>query len=109
MHTEMHRKFTPILLLGLSHDYPAISDWLLDNLIPSKAAEFRMAERQCLLANDMYGKQDVGQYFTRGMIALSDRVVMSVVNSTTVMGHAGTPRIPWYVYHVSASTFQGGS
>jgi hypothetical protein len=101
MHTEMHRKFTPVLLLGLAHDYPAISDWLLDNLNPAKAEEFRMAERQCFMSNDMYDKQDVGQYFTRGIAALADPVVLGTVRNTTVMGHTGTPRIPWYVYHVS--------
>jgi hypothetical protein len=99
--SEDHKRFTPTLLLGLSHDYPVLSKWLSDNLEPSLEAEFRMAEQQCLKSNDMYAKKEAGLYYKHGIKSLSDAVPVSVVKDAGVMGTRGPPNHPWYLYHAS--------
>jgi len=92
-------KLSPPAILGLSHDYANLSKWLDDNLVPSLASEFRMAEKQCFDSNEkMFGHQDLGKYFKRGYNSLFDVVPNSVWTAASSMGQRATPQIPWYLY-----------
>ena len=87
-------------LLGISHDFKNVSEWLSENLVPSLESEFRRAESQCLNSNTFYQQQDFGKYFKRGIKSLFDPLLVEVTNNVGTMGMRGTPAMPWYVYHV---------
>lgn len=73
-------KLIPPALLGLSYDYPNMSTWIAENLIPETAAEFRKAESQCFDSNAaMFSYQDIGKYFKRGWKSFFDDPVPSSV------------------------------
>ncbi|TID27566.1 hypothetical protein E6O75_ATG00333 [Venturia nashicola] len=93
-------KLTPPALLGLSHDYPNMSTWLTENLIPETAAEFRKADSQCFDSNEkQFAFQDIGKYFKRGWRSiLDDPVPRSVMHSGATMGARAVPNVPWYLY-----------
>jgi hypothetical protein len=89
-------------MLGLSHDYKNLSQWLDDNLVPAKAAAYRMGDKRCVNGNMNFSNTDMGQYMRRGYSSIHDNVVQSVAFSTGVMGLRATPKIPWYIYHAAA-------
>jgi hypothetical protein len=89
-------------MLGLSHDYKNLSKWLDDNLIPEKAAAYRMGDKRCVDGNKNYSNTDMGSYMRRGYSSIHDPVVQSVAFATGVMGLRATPKIPWYIYHAAA-------
>jgi hypothetical protein len=101
MNDAEHAGFGPTTLLGLSHDYANLSNWLDQNLEPSLAKEFRKAEQQCIISDTMYAGKDLHKYFKGGAKSLSESVPVSVVNSAGVMGQRATPIAPWYLYEVS--------
>src|SRR5205823_978877 len=90
--------FAASSLLGLSHDYPEMADWLKENLEPATEKEFRVAENQCVGSNKMYQGKDIGKYFKRGLNSLLDPVPQNVVRDTAIMGLRGVPKEPWYLY-----------
>lgn len=117
-------KLTPPALLGLSHDYPNMSTWIAQELIPETAAEFRKADSQCFDSNaKLFAFQDIGKYFKRGWKSIvEDAVPRSVMASgcrsiitlvfrsrLTVeasMGVRATPNVPWYLYEVGRAAFE---
>lgn len=76
-------KLAPPAILGLSHDYPNMSTWIAENLIPETSAEFRKADSQCFDSNaELFSYQDIGKYFKRGWDSLlNDPVPNSVMHS----------------------------
>lgn len=74
---------TPPALLGLSHDYPNMSTWIAEELIPETAAEFRKADSQCFDSNEaQFAYKDIGTYFKRGLNSIvNDPVPRSVMHS----------------------------
>ncbi|KAE9971856.1 hypothetical protein EG328_005337 [Venturia inaequalis] len=93
-------KLTPPALLGLSHDYPNMSTWIAEELIPETAAEFRKADSQCFDSNEaQFAYKDIGTYFKRGLNSIvNDPVPRSVMHSGASLGVGATPKVPWYLY-----------
>jgi len=88
-------------VLGLSHDYRNLSNWLKENLVPSKEKKFRESENKCMLGSWFVGEKDIGSYFKRGLNSLlNDDVPWDVVRDSGIMGLRGTPKSPWYLYSV---------
>lgn len=99
--TQSLAYWAPPVLMGLSHDYANLSQWLDQNLVPAKADRFRATETMCLLDNDsFYANDTMSDYFVGGYASWNDSVPASVVQSAGVMGEHGTPSIPWYLYSV---------
>ncbi|KIW00233.1 uncharacterized protein PV09_08126 [Verruconis gallopava] len=93
----------PITLVGLSHDYPQLSSWLDENLIPEKAADFWLAETLSIQGiADKYTTIPTCSYFTRGCDAWSDEIPSSILYNSTTMGIHSTPKAPWYLYETAA-------
>jgi hypothetical protein len=93
--------FAAPVMLGFSHDYANLSQWLDENLVPANADDFRKREKECIISEFMFASKDMGKYFKRGIESLSDPIPASVVQSAGVMGQHGTPKAPWYLYEVS--------
>lgn len=70
------------MLVGLSHDYKNMAQWLDDNLIPETADEFRKTEGFCISGNDFYKNRTMGAYFKRGAQSWSDPIPTSVFRDT---------------------------
>jgi hypothetical protein len=73
--------FGPPTLIGLSHDYKNLSDWIDDNLKPETAAEFRVPEKACFGSFYGFDSQDTGKYFKRGFESIHDPVPDSVIKA----------------------------
>lgn len=98
-------RFLPATTLGLAHDYPNMTAWLKENLIPETEAEFRRAEHQCFDSNNnQYADVDMSKFFKRGYKSvLEDAVPKSVRVWGGSMGLRGPPKAPWYLYQVSSN------
>jgi hypothetical protein len=73
--------FGPPTLLGLAHDYPNMSKWIDDNLIPETASTFRIPEASCFVNYYGFDNKDTGVYFKRGFKSIFDPVPMSVIDN----------------------------
>jgi hypothetical protein len=73
--------FGPPTLLGLAHDYPNMSKWIDDNLIPETASTFRIPEQSCFVNYYSFDGKDTGIYFKRGFKSIFDPVPMSVIDA----------------------------
>lgn len=93
---------SPPVMLGLSHDYKNMSDWLADNLVPEKEAEYRQGDKRCVDGNKNFTNTDMGLYMKRGYESIHETIPQSVAFATGVMGLRATPKIPWYIYHSAA-------
>lgn len=92
-------------MLGISHDFKNLSEWIDANILPWRAEEFRKAETQCMGAKTDYGKGNIGQFFKRGLESiLSDETPASIVRQVGVMGKRATPTAPWYLMETIADT-----
>jgi hypothetical protein len=69
--------------LGLRKDYKNLSDWLEENLIPEKKAEFYKADAQCYDSNwaDFTGKK-IGSYLKKGHKSLYEAIPSSIFTHT---------------------------
>jgi hypothetical protein len=86
-------------ILGLGSAYPELETYLEEQLIPSKAADFKKGASQCLGADIVqFGNKDMGTYFVDGIDALNNDAAQSVILATGVQGLHGTPRMPVYAY-----------
>ena len=93
----------PSGIMGLYHAYPDLADYVDANLIPSKAAEFKKAQTQCIDVDFVdYAFQDVFSYFTSGESLLNGAVAQAVLNVTGNMGTHGTPKMPMFFYKAVA-------
>jgi hypothetical protein len=73
--------FGPPTLIGLSHDYKNLSNWIDDNLKPETAAEFRIPEKACFGSFYGFDNHDTGLYFKRGFESIHDPVPDSVIKT----------------------------
>lgn len=71
--------FIPSSILGISHDYPNLTNWLNHELVPEYEAEFRKAEKTCFDGNDIYKNKDIGKYLKRGLTSLYEPMPLSVL------------------------------
>ncbi|KAF2398657.1 LIP-domain-containing protein [Trichodelitschia bisporula] len=91
--------FGPPIILGMSHDYKNLSDWLKENVIPGQEAALRKADYQCFDSNEAYARTELGIYFKRTYQSLmDDPVPQSVFYWGGVQGLRAVPKVPWYLY-----------
>jgi hypothetical protein len=106
----------PPALIGLSHDYKNMSEWLDKSLKPDKKEFFWKTATQCYDTNwEDYAGMKVGDFFIKGQDALLEELPISVFNSAcksislrirlflmvpAMMGTVGTPDVPLYIFEV---------
>lgn len=89
----------PVTLVGLSHDYRNLSDWLDQNLDPNQAEAFWATETYCIDGNaNVYTTVDTCSYFTNGCTNWDDPIPQNALVDGAVMGGKATPIAPWYLY-----------
>ncbi|KAE9972124.1 hypothetical protein EG328_000189 [Venturia inaequalis] len=94
---------SPPVILGLSHDYKNLSDYLTENLVPETAAAYRLGDQRCVDGNKNFTNTDMGKYYKKGYFAsIHDPLFRSIASATGVQGLRSTPKIPWYIYHSAA-------
>ena len=84
-------------IAGLTRIWPNATKWLNDNLIPSKAAEFRRFAAECSNTNNTSGK-NIGDYFINGFASLNEPIPQQLLETNGQMGYHSTPKIPLYFY-----------
>lgn len=84
-------------IAGLTRVWPNSTKWLNDNLIPSKADDFRRIAAQCSNTRDGAGK-NIGDYFKNGLASFNEQIPQQLLTSNGLMGYHGTPLIPLYFY-----------
>jgi hypothetical protein len=88
-------------LLGVSHDYPNLTQWISEYIKPSMSSLFYEANSLCILSSDLlYAFQNISDYFTEPL--LTSPVPSSVFSGTGIMGMRSTPTVPMYVYDSAA-------
>ena len=93
----------PAGIMGLTNAYPELSDYVDANLIPSKAADFKKAQTQCLDADIVdFIFQDMFSYFSDGENLLDGALPQAILNETGYMGTHGTPKMPMFFYKAVA-------
>lgn len=91
---------SPPGLLGISHDYQNLSEWISDNVKPSMRSELYEADNLCIAAADlMYAFQNLSNYFNADLFTAE--VPSTVFSGTGVMGMRSTPTIPMYIYEAA--------
>jgi hypothetical protein len=99
INNSWYTAFSPPTILGIAHDYPEISDWLKENLVPENEADFRKSEHQCAMANmEQYKDLNMDRYFKNGYKSLTDKTG-PIIEKVGVMGLRSTPKIPWFLFH----------
>jgi hypothetical protein len=89
----------PAGIMGLYQAYPDLAAFIDENLIASKAAEFKDAQTQCLDTDiTEYIFQDIYSYFSDGAALLQAPVAQAVIAETGQMGTHGTPQMPMFFY-----------
>jgi hypothetical protein len=90
-------------ILGLAHGYKSLSQWLDENLKLETKAEFKAAETQCFISNQiLYSNSSFDGYFKRGQQSLlSDEVPLTAIRTAGILGNRSPPQVPWYLYGVS--------
>jgi hypothetical protein len=83
--------FGPPTLIGLSHDYANLSDWIHENLKPETAAEFLIPEKACFGSFYGFDSTNTGKYFKRGMESIHDPVPDSVIKIAGTKPHFQYP------------------
>ncbi|KAJ5081149.1 hypothetical protein N7456_013387 [Penicillium angulare] len=86
-------------IVGQSRAFPNLTDWLNENLIPSKSDEFYSIARGCLSQASSNGKnQDLYSYAKDGEASFSGGVPESIFTWSGQLGLHGTPTAPLFVY-----------
>lgn len=94
---------SPPVMLGLSHDYKNLSNYLDEHLLPEMAPAYRLGDQRCVDGNKNFTNTDMGRYWRNGYSAsIHNPTVQSVAFATGVQGLRSTPTIPWYIYHAAA-------
>lgn len=87
--------------VGQAKDFKNYTDWINENLIPEKAADYRKVYSQCYDANwDFFTNKTLGTFFKGGDASLISEIPKSVQAWVGVGGNTGTPMTPWYIYEV---------
>jgi hypothetical protein len=81
-HNGERASFGPPVMLGLSHDFSNLSQWLDNNLVPERATEYRQAEHSCYEGNSKYSNKDIGSYFKNGYDSVFEAVPASVLRTS---------------------------
>ena len=93
----------PAGIMGLTHAYPDLAVYVDENLVPSKAADFKKAGTQCLNTDmTQFLFSDIYSYFTQGEEIWNDPVPQSVFQGTGLQGTHGTPKMPMFFYKAVA-------
>jgi pimeloyl-ACP methyl ester carboxylesterase len=86
----------PAGFLGLSQQYPDLNTYIQSQLIPSKAAAFNNASKQCLGADStQFANQDIFSYFNPNFM---NGAPASTALANNKMGNY-VPKIPLWMYH----------
>lgn len=86
-------------MTGISRAHTNFTHWIDENLIPSKAAEFRDIARGCNIGESSKGGfKDFFSYFKRGRSSFYDAIPQSVLNWDGQLGVFGTPTMPLFIY-----------
>lgn len=92
----------PSGILGLSSQYPAAYDFLVQQLKTSgqfNKTGFLGAKNMSLDETIQYfADQDIFEYFMDGSSAFQEPVVQKVINSDGLMGYHGIPQMPIFAY-----------
>ncbi|KAJ2955928.1 hypothetical protein NQZ79_g8164 [Umbelopsis isabellina] len=84
-------------ILGLAQQYPDLNTYIQSQLIPSKAAAFNNASKQCLGADvQQFANQNIFSYFSNSSF-MTAPVAVQAINDN----HMGSyqPKIPLWMYH----------
>lgn len=92
-----------ISFVGLSHDFPELSNWLDQNLKPELAEDFWLAETLSIEGiAAKYTNINTCDYFIRGCDAWNDAIPSTILYQYTTNGITSTPKAPWYLYESAA-------
>ena len=79
--------------------FPNLTDWLNDNLVPSKSDDYFSVAHGCLSQANSEGKnQDLYSYFKNGEASFYDKEPQSILQWSGQLGIRGTPLVPLFVY-----------
>lgn len=96
----------PSGLLGGVSQYPEAYDYLLGKLKPTglyNATTFLPARYlSAAQANEVFGDQDVFQYFIDGRADLQAPIIQKIFDNDGLMGYHGVPQMPLFVYKAIA-------
>jgi hypothetical protein len=74
--------YMPPALIGLSRDYPKLTQWLDEALKPDKKDFFWKSQTQCYDANwEDYAALKVEDFFKKGLDAFQDPIARNVLES----------------------------
>lgn len=91
---------SPPGLIGISHDYQNLSEWISANVVPSMSAKLYETNNLCIAAADLlYSFENIQTYFTSNV--LTAEVPSTVFSGTGIMGMRSTPKIPMYIYEAA--------
>lgn len=89
----------PAGIMGLYSAYPELATFIDENLVPSKAAEFKDALNQCLVADaSEFANQNLFTYFINGTTTLLEPLPQAILSETGLQGTHGTPNFPLFFY-----------
>lgn len=86
-------------MTGISRAHRNFTDWMDENLLPAKKAEFRNIACGCNIGETSQGGfQDFLSYFKNGRASFYDAVPQSVMRWDGQLGVFGTPTMPLFIY-----------
>ncbi|KAB8339113.1 hypothetical protein FH972_022049 [Carpinus fangiana] len=92
----------PAGILGLASQYPELEQYLQENLKKTgqyNITRFYAARNETLIGSiGAFANQDITEYFTNGLAALTEPIPMMVTNKDGLMGYHGVPQIPIFAY-----------
>lgn len=91
---------SPPGLIGISHDYSNLSDWISANVKPEYADFLNKTNNLCITSADLlYAFQNISTWFNADLI--TSEVPATVFSGTGIMGMRSTPTIPMYIYEAA--------
>lgn len=98
--------FIPPAVMGLASQYPAVYQYVIQELKasgPYNKTGFLAAKSLTLdEAAYVYASQDIYQYFTDGSAILQAPLVKQAIDADGIMGYHGVPQMPLFVYKAIA-------
>lgn len=86
-------------LTGISRAHANFTQWVDENLVPAKKAEFRNIARGCNIGESSKGGfQDIFSYFKNGRFGFDEPIPKSVLSWDGQLGSFGTPSMPLFIY-----------
>lgn len=90
-------------IYGEAKAYPNLTDWMKENLLPSKSDEYYAIAGRCLSEASSDGKnKDLYSYFKDGEASFKQAVPQSIFQWSGQMGVHGTPSAPLFVYKATS-------